>query len=231
MVRPVKSRQIPNLPELIKETAWKQIAGSGASSLSLRSIARELQISAPAIYNYFPDRDALVTALIIDAFTSFGDYQLRAVERFPEADKQVERLYAAGWAYREWALAYPQRYVLVFGAPVPGYRFPESLVLPFMERSSSVLAGIIGELLVAGKLRIPEHLAASLGLDQAAVFMPQDAQQKGRLVSVIGMLIWSRVHGLVSLELAGMCSADACFASKLYAIELDLIYSQFVGIP
>ena len=48
------------LGEQIKETAWKQIAEFGAPALSLRAIARELNISAPAIYNYFPDRDALI---------------------------------------------------------------------------------------------------------------------------------------------------------------------------
>ena len=78
MVRPTIKKQIPNLQEAIKETAWKQIAEFGAPALSLRAIARELKITAPAIYNYFPDRDALVTALIIDAYTSFGDSQIEA---------------------------------------------------------------------------------------------------------------------------------------------------------
>jgi AcrR family transcriptional regulator len=86
MVRPVKKKQIPNLDEAIKDTAWKQIAEKGAPALSLRAIARELKITAPAIYNYFPDRDAMVTALIIDAFTSFGDSQLSARDAIPEAD-------------------------------------------------------------------------------------------------------------------------------------------------
>ncbi len=54
MVRPIKNKQIPNLQEAIKETAWKQIAEFGAPALSLRAIARELKITAPAIYNYFP---------------------------------------------------------------------------------------------------------------------------------------------------------------------------------
>ena len=76
MVRPIKKKQIPNLQEAIMETAWRQIAEFGAPALSLRAIARQLKISAPAIYNYFPDRDALVTALIIDAYISFGDSQL-----------------------------------------------------------------------------------------------------------------------------------------------------------
>src|SRR6266511_3916590 len=93
MVRPTRKNQIPNLQEAIKETAWKQIAEFGAPALSLRAIARELKITAPAIYNYFPDRDALVTALIIDAFTSFGDSQLEARDSVPEED-QVGRFRA-----------------------------------------------------------------------------------------------------------------------------------------
>src|SRR5258706_9993282 len=86
MVRPIKKKQIPNLQEAIKETAWKQIAEFGAPTLSLRAIARDLKITAPAIYNYFPSRDELVTALIIDAYKSFGDSQLEARDVVPLED-------------------------------------------------------------------------------------------------------------------------------------------------
>jgi len=49
MVRPTLKKQIPNLQEAIKETAWNQIAEFGAAALSLRAIARELKITAPYI--------------------------------------------------------------------------------------------------------------------------------------------------------------------------------------
>src|SRR5512138_3763633 len=129
MVRPTRKKQIPNLQEAIKETAWKQIAEYGAPALSLRAIARELKISAPAIYNYFPDRDALVTALIIDAYTSFVDSQLEARDAVLEKDLKG-RMNAIGMAYRTWALTYPQRYQLIFGTPIPGYEAPLMEVLP-----------------------------------------------------------------------------------------------------
>ena len=84
MVRPIRNKQIPNLQDAIKEAAWRQIAEYGAPALSLRAIAWELKIGmAPAIYNYFPDRDALVTALIIDAYKSFGDLQLQVRDAVP----------------------------------------------------------------------------------------------------------------------------------------------------
>ena len=115
--------------ETIKAAAWGQIAQFGAAALSLRAIARELRITAPAIYNYFPRRDDLVTALIIDAYTSFGDSQLAARDALPEADL-YGRMMAIGAAYRQWALAYPQRYQLIIGAPVPDYEPPIEQILP-----------------------------------------------------------------------------------------------------
>src|SRR5918996_489265 len=91
MVRPIKNKQIPNIQEVIKETAWQQIAEYGSPALSLRAIARELKITAPAIYNYFPDRDALVTSLIIDAFTS--RYQLIFGTPIPGYKGHMEKIF------------------------------------------------------------------------------------------------------------------------------------------
>src|SRR5687767_7192074 len=151
MVRPIKQKQIPNLQEAIKETAWKQIAEAGAPALSLRAIARELKITAPAIYNYFPDRDALVTALIIDAYTSFGDWQLEARDSIPSSD-MGGRLKAIGLAYRQWAHTYPQRYQLIFGTPIPGYEAPREKTFPSSARSISALFSVVEEIRAAGRL-------------------------------------------------------------------------------
>ena len=56
----------------IKSTAWKQVGETGAATLSLRAIAREMGMTAPGLYRYYKDRDALVTGLLIDAFDSFS---------------------------------------------------------------------------------------------------------------------------------------------------------------
>ena len=57
----------------IKAVARQQMAEHGTAGLSLRGIAREMGITAPAIYNYFPRLDDLITALIVDAFTALAD--------------------------------------------------------------------------------------------------------------------------------------------------------------
>src|SRR5512136_194807 len=95
--------------EEIKATAWQQIAEQGAASLSLREIARRMGMTAPAIYRYYPDRDALVTALIIDAFAAFAEAMETARDALPPGD-HVGRFRAIATAYRRWAVTNPQKY-------------------------------------------------------------------------------------------------------------------------
>lgn len=227
MVRPSRKTQIPNLREAIKETAWKQIAETGAATLSLRAIARELNITAPAIYNYFPDRDALVTALIIDAYTSFGDSQLAARDAIPEK-KYIERLNAIGMSYRQWAITHPQRYQLIFGTPIPGYQAPLMEVLPSAARSLSALVSVVDQLRVANKLQSAGYPTVQPGYQQQFEVWTSFAGDYDILSLAMSMLIWSRVHGLVSLEISNNLPPFGVNGDSLYMYEMNSIIKQFV---
>jgi AcrR family transcriptional regulator len=227
MVRPIKRKQIPNLQEAIKETAWKQIAEFGAPALSLRAIARELKITAPAIYNYFPDRDALVTALIIEAYTSFGDSQIEARDSVSAADLP-ERLAAIGHAYRQWALDHPQRYGLIFGTPIPGYQAPLMEVLPSAARSLSALVSVIDQLRIQGKLKADGYPSVQPGYEQQFEVWKKFAGDYDVFALSVAMLIWSRVHGLVSLEVTNNLPPFGVDGSALYHYEIQSIIHQFV---
>ena len=227
MARPVKKKQIPQLQDAIKETAWKQIAEFGAPALSLRAIARELKITAPAIYNYFPDRDALVTALIIDAYTSFGDWQIEARESV-SMDDLAAQLKATGLAYRNWAHTYPQRYQLIFGTPIPGYQAPMQKVFPSSARSISALFHVVESIRVAGKLNMDSVPAIQ---DEYKVhYAPwQTYFSDIHPISIYAaMLIWARVHGIVSLEIQGNLPPFGKKGDALYLFELKTTASQFI---
>ena len=227
MARPFKKKQIPNLQEAIKDTAWKQIAEYGAPALSLRAIARELKITAPAIYNYFPDRDALVTSLIIDAYTSFGDWQLEARDSV-SADDTHSKLEAIGLAYRNWAHTYPQRYQLIFGTPIPGYEAPKEKVFPSSARSISALFSVVEEIRVAGKLRVDSVPTVN---DQYRAYYEQWRTYAGEvhpLSLFVAMIIWARVHGIVSLEIQGNLPPFGEKGDALYLFELNANTRQFI---
>lgn len=215
------------LPEAIRRTAWKQIAATGATALSLRAIARELRITAPAIYNYFADRDALVTALIIEAHTSLGDAQIEARDAVPETDL-AGRLTATGLAYRTWALTYPQRYQLIFGTPLPNYVAPFEQVFPSAARSFGVLVSVVEALRQAGQLAVANFPVVSYGHKTAFNQWKKYAGEADVLSLSVAVLIWSRVHGLVSLEIGGHTPPFGPTGDALYRYELGLIIQQFL---
>jgi len=227
MARPTLKKQIPNLQEAIKETAWQQIAELGAPALSLRAIARELKITAPAIYNYFPDRDALVTGLIIDAFTSLGDWQIEARDSIPEEDLRG-RLNAIGLAYRDWAHTFPQRYQLIFGTPIPGYVGPVEKIFPSSARSLSALVSVVEGLRATGKLNIGSFPKVKSEYKVSfEVWKSYDGNADVLSLSV-AMIIWSRVHGIVSLELQGNLPPFGSQGDALYRYELQSTQQQFI---
>ena len=227
MVRPIKKKQIPNLQEAIKETAWKQIAEFGAPTLSLRAIARDLKITAPAIYNYFPSRDELVTALIIDAYKSFGDSQLEARDVVPLEDIEG-RMMAIGVAYRNWAHTYPQRYQLIFGTPLPGYEAPLMEVLPSAARSLSALVSVVEQLRVTKKLNVTTFPNVKAEYKFSFETWKKYGGDVDILSMSVAMVIWSRVHGIVSLEIAGNLPPFGASGDDLYLYEMNSISHQFI---
>jgi AcrR family transcriptional regulator len=223
-----KSKEHPgNLKEKIIITAWKQIAESGAAALSLRAIGRELGVTAPAIYNYFADRDALVTALIIEAYQSFGDAQLAACNTVP-ADDLAERMQVTGMAYRQWAVEHPQRYQLIFGTPILGYEAPFEQVFPYAARALGVLVNVVEELRIAGRLQAQDFPLPESGYEKPFEAWKVYGGEADILSLSVAVLIWCRVHGLVSIEIANNRPAFGPQGEALYRYELDSLIKQFV---
>lgn len=156
-------------------------------------------ITAPAIYNYFPRRDDQVTALIVEAYASFDDSQLVARDAVSAADL-CGRMMAIGLANRQWAIAHPQRYQLIFGAPIPGYEPPVEQIMPAGARSLVALVGTVEALRLAGRLRLNDLPQVAPGYKAQHRMWKKYAGYAEAQSFSVAMLIWSRVYGLVSLE-------------------------------
>ena len=202
----------------ILDTARRQIAAQGAAALSLRAIAREMGMTAPAIYRYFDNRDALVTALILEAYASFG----AALEAHAPKSATTEDFIALGLAYRTWALEHPEQYQLIFGTPLPGYQAPEEETIPAARQTLMVLVAAIETLRAAGEFapqpeyaELPESIAAAMtqfGDAAPAVYL--------------ATLVWSKIHGLVSLELNNHLRYLVGDPEAFYKQELKAILRQ-----
>ncbi|GAA1539057.1 TetR/AcrR family transcriptional regulator [Actinomadura kijaniata] len=190
----------------IKERAWQQIATAGASALSLNAIAKQMGMSGPALYRYYAGRDELITELVADAYRGLAD-TLRS------ASAAGADLAGLAHAVRAWALADPQRYFLVYGTPVPGYRAPDD--------TTAISSEIMAVLLDACAASVPDGPATPFDAhlrdhrDWAGGHPAPPAALRRALA------FWTRLHGVLSLELAGHFTGMGFDPALLFASELD----------
>lgn len=225
--RPRNDDRHPDLQNAIKEIAWKQIAESGAATLSLRAVARELNIAAPSIYNYYPSRDDLVTALIVDAYTALADTLVASLKNIP-VEQYSERLFTLGWAYRQWAVTYSQRYLLIFGTPIPKYHAPEEITTPAAERAMEPLIEVLQAIFAAGKLRVERFAPLTPKLES---MLKQGQAAAGSIhpeILYLAQTFWSRVHGLVMLEITNQLPSFIDDPAELFRRDLNTILIQYL---
>ncbi|MEW9529653.1 TetR/AcrR family transcriptional regulator [Microbispora sp. NPDC049125] len=217
----------------IKNVALKLMADGGADAISLRAIAREMGMSGSAIYSYFETRDALITTLINDVYTSLMD-QVETARDACRPDDAANRILAWGQAVREWALANPQGFRLIYGDPVAGYQAPESGPAP--EAAKRACLGLTG--LVAAAWSHAQSLQA--GSDhQWSDFAPtlvatvRDAfPDLPAAALALALRVWGRMQGLIVLEIYGHLGPQTREPAKLYHAEMiDLIRSLGLAQP
>lgn len=227
--RGIRARVRDELTREIKRSARDQLAGAGADALSLRAIARDLDMASSAIYRYFASRDDLLTALIIDAYDTVGALVETAEAAVARSDHQG-RWRAIGTTLRTWARENPHEYALIYGSPVPGYVAPADTIGP-ATRVPAVMLGLLADVHAAGaeptdaEPSDPEPTDADLGFDEATLAELRSvgafvAADLSPAVVVDGLRAWGEVFGLISLELFGhfanvITDMDAFFDTAL----------------
>jgi AcrR family transcriptional regulator len=197
-----RARVRAELTREIKAIAREQLSEVGAAALSLRAVAREMNMASSAVYRYFPSRDELLTALIVDAYDAVG-----AAAELDEADARRTD-YAARWmatarAVREWAVTHPQEFALIYGSPVPGYQAPQDTIDP-AARIPLLLLTIVNDCAAAGKLNsvpeqpMPKVLRADLVTLAGQAAPDLNPHQLARVIMGYVELI-----GVISFELFG----------------------------
>src|SRR5688500_19926658 len=107
----VRDRVRAEMTEEIKAVTRRHLATDGAN-LSLRAVARDLGMASSAVYRYFASRGELLTAMIIDAYDALGSTAEAALSGtdFPP------RFLSVCHAVRDWALAHPHEWALIYGS-------------------------------------------------------------------------------------------------------------------
>lgn len=214
----------------ITEIARRQLGTEGAAGLSLRAVAREMGMVSSAIYRYFPSRDDLLTALIIEGYDAIGEAVEKADAACARADYTGRWLAVCG-AVREWALANPHEYALLYGSPVPGYQAPQDTVGPAI-RDTAVYGRIISEAYGAGVLNPPDICPPSPRSFAEDAVVVRDAIMPGLPDDVLtrALTAWTGLFGFVSFELFGQFNNVITDRAALFDHNMTCL-GRLVGLP
>ncbi|WP_460496913.1 TetR/AcrR family transcriptional regulator [Glycomyces tarimensis] len=197
--RTARERARAELTREILAAARRQLAEVGPSALSLRAVARELEMASSAIYRYFKSRDELLTSLILEAYNDIG----HAAESADDPAAEPGERWLAVWrGVRAWALANRHEFALLFGTPVPGYAAPQETAVA-AGRMPLALARVVADAKAAGELRPPSAPACDPALIEADMTSVLPGAQFTAEETARIILAWNRLVGIVSYELHG----------------------------
>ncbi|MDQ1249807.1 MAG: hypothetical protein QG597_4183 [Actinomycetota bacterium] len=185
--------------------ARAHLAAEGAGSLSLRAIARDLDMGVASLYRYFPSRDDLLTALLVEVFSAQADAVARAVD---EVADPAEALRAGLAEYRRWALAHPPEFALAYGTPVPGYVAPSERTTAVAVRVGDILLAQVARAWGQGRIdagRVARRTDALTPAERAGIeaLLTRRGYQVPLGVMSLMVDLFVRIHGYVVMEVFG----------------------------
>jgi len=215
----------------IKDEARRLLVTGGPDAISLRAIAREMGMTAPAIYRYFDSLDALVEALAGDLYIELSEVVTAA--KHDAGDDLVEQIIAMARAFREWSVAHPAEFALILGSPLPGIvAFQEScddehhpgveFGRPFMETINALW--LREQYPTPPRSLMEERLAAHLEPLRAG-----HGEEVPIEVAWAFLSGWSRLYGLVSMEVFHHLRWAVSDPGALFEMELHSYVGQFTG--
>lgn len=199
----------------IRATARQLLVWHGADAVTLRAIARELGITAPALYRYYASREDLLRHVGMDVCADLTE-DLGATLRELPADRPVTQLFAVCRGFRGWACAHPREFSLVFATPERPPTEDGSAHSPSTESFGRVFLAVAGRMLTAGGFRVaagrtvPAEMRADLlayrevflaNLEREGIAVPAERVSLGTVYFMLE--VWTRLYGHVALEVFG----------------------------
>jgi AcrR family transcriptional regulator len=204
----------------IKQTARQILVAQGPEAVTLRAIAREMGVTAPALYRYFGSHEELIQHVVGDIFTEIGAGIADAIDS--AGDGMTEKMVAACREFRRWGLNHKAEFGMLFGSPLPTLEAAhDDLVAECAAKFSAVFFALFYELWRKQPFPIPRDdeinpaLRAQLAKYQEGlgVDLPLGA-------GLTFLRCWVRLYGMVSLEVFGHLHFALEDAAPMFEITL-----------
>jgi AcrR family transcriptional regulator len=195
MARPsLDKRDIEEFRDEVTSVALRLFADNGLDAVTLRAIADEVGCSAAKIYTYFDGKEAILAATRAECFTRFADF---IEDRLEGVDDPETVIFVQGRSYLEFARRQPYAFKIMFTLDrAPAEEFPE--IRYSIRRSWDIVRSAVRNAVAAGILE-------------------GDVDQ-------IADLLWSGIHGIATLDLAGTPGPDwdpSALAESMFMALID----------
>jgi AcrR family transcriptional regulator len=193
-----REREKDEVRTRILDVARELFAAEGFTSVTMRRIADGLEYTPGALYRHFPDKAALLQALVVADYASFS-HAFQALGRIADP---LERIRRAGEAYVAFGLSHPHHYRLLFMTPEPA-------------------GGAIAPIAAAGDPRADAYEF----LHQAVLAAAAAGQLRKDLTDLdaVTRLLWAGVHGVVSLAINGRTGWPPRSVRPLARLVIDVL--------
>ncbi|GHJ32445.1 MULTISPECIES: TetR/AcrR family transcriptional regulator [Streptomyces] len=205
----------------IKDVARTLLVQEGPENVTIRAIAREMGMTAPAVYRYFSSRDALILQLRVDIFEEMARFMRGVLGQHPE-EEPGRRWISGARALRVWAIKHPHEFGLILGPWAPGLGREETKP----ERHMSWVFGSVYSDLVADLWRVRgfpapavEELDPGLARTLTALSEDQDVDMPPGAIAVM-LRCWVRLYGVISMEALGHMSFALSEGQHFFEFEL-----------
>ncbi|WP_063049107.1 TetR/AcrR family transcriptional regulator [Nocardia arthritidis] len=195
----------------IRRVASALLVERGPDAVTLRAIARELGVTAPALYRYYNSLEDLLERLRLDFCADLAAELTAEIATLP--DDGVVQFFAICRGFRRWALTHTREFTLVFASPGAGQaralrRFDEPFGRVFLATAGRLLATY--DIVTPSTDVIPPELREDLvhfqtellaALSESGQKFPAEKLDLG--VTYLMIQIWARLYGHVTLEVFG----------------------------
>jgi AcrR family transcriptional regulator len=206
----------------IKQTARKILVDQGPDAVTLRAIARDMGMTAPALYRYFGSHEDLIKHVIGDIFTEIGEGIEAAIHA--AGPSMTEKMIAACREFRRWGLSHKAEFGLLFGTPLPtleALHDHQDIVAECASKFSGVFFALFFELWHKQPFPVPADDEIDRGLrDQLARYRDALGVDLPLGAGLIFLRCWVRLYGMVSLEVFGHLHFALDDAAPMFELTL-----------
>jgi AcrR family transcriptional regulator len=219
----------------IKRTARQVLVDHGADGLALRAIAREMGMTAPALYRYFSSREDLVENVVADLYDELCDY-LESVRDAAQPATTGVRLMEVARAFRTWATTHHAEFGLLFGSAgerVLPEDFRDDCERPAQlaaARFGGVFAALVAQIYLARGFPVPDDDELDPVLqEQLRTWCAKLPVPLPLGVVAVFLSCWIRLYGMVCMEVFGHLRFALDDAGPMFEAELRSL-GEILGV-